>query len=319
MKPRLVSRALARAVLASLAPVILSTGCVAGDPCQPVSNEPVTGVNAGCEESFATLGPQVCQQEKPASFTQERCRELCPPNAAGMEVFSCSASQGQLICDYAVCGTGRRPEGLLANAVDRSRGVLASFLAGVAQLEAASVIAFENLARQLEGHRAPKRLVVAARRAARDEVRHARVTRSLAVRAGARVPRVRVRPIGARPLEAMAIENAIEGCVRETFGAAVALRQAEAAADAEVRREMRSIARDEARHADLSWQLARWFDGQLDRAARRRVRAARDRAVAALVREASIQPAPELVVALGLPRAVEAQAALAELRATIWS
>src|SRR5580658_1383630 len=89
-----------------------------------------------------------------------------------------------------------------------------------AYLEAASVRAFDWLEDELSAHGAPERLQARARRAARDEVRHARVIRSFAERAGARVPSLRVKAARARSLEAMAVENAVEGCVNETLGAA---------------------------------------------------------------------------------------------------
>jgi hypothetical protein len=82
----------------------------------------------------------------------------------------------------------------------------------------------------------------ASRRAARDEVRHARVMKKLARRAGGHVPGVQVQALHVRSLEEMALENVVEGCVRETFGAVVAMIQAERAGDARVRRAMRRIA-----------------------------------------------------------------------------
>src|SRR5439155_17831135 len=75
----------------------------------------------------------------------------------------------------------------------------------------------------------------------------------------------------ARSLEGIAVDNAVEGCVRETYGALVATYQAENAKDAAVRAAMKRIAREEIRHAALSWQLDGWLAGRLDRAARERV------------------------------------------------
>src|SRR4029079_4274037 len=71
-----------------------------------------------------------------------------------------------------------------------------------------------------------------------------------------------------RPLAEVAIENAVEGCVRETFGAMMATYQAAHAEDAEIARIMRRVARDETRHAALSWAVARWAWPALDEAAR---------------------------------------------------
>ena len=198
-------------------------------------------------------------------------------------------------------------------------GAAARFLAQAAYLEAAAVDAFETLARELEMHGAPQGLRAAARRAARDERRHARATKKLAERAGARVPAVKVEPPGVRSLEEMAIENAVEGCVRETFGAAVAMIQAEQAGDLDVRRAMKRIALDETRHAELSWAVAQWIEPQLDADARGRVCKARTRAVDALAREAAQEPEASLIGRLGIPKASQAVAVLDELRATLWS
>src|SRR5262249_42900734 len=154
------------------------------------------------------------------------------------------------------------------------------------------------------------RLVRATRRAARDEERHTEVTRRLALRAGARPRPVEVAAMPARDLEAIAIDNAVEGCVRETFGAVLAMRQAAQAHDGELRRAMEPIAREEARHAALSWELARWLDGCLDAEGRRRVRRARDRAVESLRREAARESHPSLAAELGMPSSAQARAAI---------
>jgi hypothetical protein len=192
--------------------------------------------------------------------------------------------------------------------------------AQMAWLEAASVPAFERLERELECLGAPKRLRDASRRAARDEVRHARAMRAHATRAGAVVPAAEVDPVReARALEEIAIENAVEGCVRETFGAAVAALQAARAGDVSLRRTMRVIARDEARHAELAWEIAAWADERLDHAARARVREARARAIADLTREMASGPDPDTVAALGVPTAAEAQAMLESLGGTLWA
>jgi hypothetical protein len=192
-------------------------------------------------------------------------------------------------------------------------------LAQSAYLEAASVDAFERLAQELQAHGAPRHLIAASKRAAKDEVRHARVTTKLAEGAGAEVPTCRVAPRSVRSLEEMAIENAVEGCVRETFGAAVGIIQAERASDRRVRRAMKTIARDETRHAELSWAVATWLEPRLDAAARRRVREAQANAVASLMCDAAHEPDETLTERLGIPTASQASAVLTELQASLWS
>jgi hypothetical protein len=111
----------------------------------------------------------------------------------------------------------------------------------------------------------------------------------------------------------MAIENAVEGCVNETFGAAMALAQSIAAADPAVRAVMREIAPDEMRHAELSRKIAQWICGRLDAPARARVSRARQRAALALVQSTSFEADPALLRDVGLPAPRMARAMAREL------
>jgi hypothetical protein len=172
------------------------------------------------------------------------------------------------------CGAvGRLPAGLCRRPRPIRGAAVGRFFAEVAELEASAVAAFGQLADELAVHRAPRRLLRDAVRSRRDEIRHARVTARLARRYGAIPTMPRVRPIAPRSLVEVAADNAVEGCVRETFGALVATLQARRAADPIVRRAMRSIAIDETRHAALSWELAAWAEARMSPAERRRVAA----------------------------------------------
>jgi hypothetical protein len=117
----------------------------------------------------------------------------------------------------------------------------------------------------------------------------------------------------------MAIENAVEGCVKETFAAAVALVQAQTAADPEMRTTFRRIAIDELRHAELSWAVARWLDTRLTVADRRQVLRARQRAERQVIASAASDPDRELVQHLGLPTAKVALGIARDLSAALWS
>lgn len=198
------------------------------------------------------------------------------------------------------CIGGRAPRGFVPVKAP-AMSTRAARLAYMAQLEAASVPAFRALHADLARLRAPRRLLSAVRAAARDEVRHARAVGRAAERFGARVPRALVAPMAPRTLEQLAIENAEEGCVRETFGAAIAAVQAERATDGAVRCIMRVIAREELRHAALAWDIARWLDAKLDGAGRARVRDAREAALKGLRTELASLGAGDSV--LGLPDA----------------
>ncbi len=196
---------------------------------------------------------------------------------------------------------GRQPEGLQAPRVD-ARCAQGALFARMAWLEAASVPAFLRLADELKAHGAPEVLIRAARRSAGEEVRHARAMKALAQRHGAPVPEVEISPFTKRSLEAMMLENAREGCVRETYGAVVAAWQARTAQDAQVREDLGRIAGDELRHAELAWAVEAWAAERLTPAERQHVREARLDAFRELERMVE-QEEPEavLIQQAGLP------------------
>jgi hypothetical protein len=154
---------------------------------------------------------------------------------------------------------GRRPEGLASRGGTELEGA-ARWYAEATHMEAASVPAFERLAAELAALGAPARLVRAARAAARDEVRHATVMARLGARSGATTTDVLVDAVPARSLDAVAIENAVEGCVNEGFAAVLCEHQARTASDAALRDAMTAIARDEQAHAGLAFTIADWLD-----------------------------------------------------------
>jgi hypothetical protein len=251
------------------------------------------------------------------------CSVLCGQTYAYCYIADPDA--GSLTLQCTTCRTGRRPEGLppLARAsrpARSRRALLGHHFAEVAYLEAASVDAFRILRDELATHRAPPGLVRAAARAARDEIRHARATGALARRfGGSPIPAPHTARRRGRSLEAIALENAVEGCVRETYGALVAGWQARTAGDPVIRAAMQRIARDEAEHAALSWRVARWAEPRLGRAARERVAAARRGAAQEIKGEARTPPSPLLVRATGLPRAEDAERLVTGLLRTVWA
>jgi rubrerythrin len=215
-------------------------------------------------------------------------------------------------------GLGRRPASLVESDHTVRPGVLGAHFAHAARLEAASARAFRVLARELLSHGAPAALVRVARRSASEEVRHASATGRLARRFGAAPVRARYGASHAvRSLEDVALENATESCVRETSGAAVAWWQAERSRDPRVARAMRRIARDETRHAQLSWDIAAWAEPRLSRAARARITRARSQAVGALRAEVDHDVAPELVTTAGVPPRASARDLLSRLEGSI--
>ena len=177
---------------------------------------------------------------------------------------------------------GRRPLGHVdARAAEAGDG-LAWTLAEMAQLEAASVLAFEQLADQLIGFDAPAAFVERCRSATADERRHARWLTALAEARGARVVEPRIEEGHAPDRLSIAMHNAVEGCVHEAFAALVAAWIARDGADPVLRKVYARIAEDETRHGQLAWDLHAWLRSQLSTRERELVEAAQRAALASL-------------------------------------
>lgn len=276
-------------------------------------------------DALECKGPAPKQVGKAYQLTLNKMISDCPIETADVTI---SIAEDGAVKELAVANrkksaacVGRRPAGLRVRAAseDASASSPAEYLAVCAQLEAASVPAFQRLERDLQGLAAPDALLLKCRQAVADERRHTRTMTRLARRRGASVPRVRVAPYRPRRLVNVAIENAVEGCVRETFGVLVGLHQSAHAEDADVRAAMLGIAHDELRHAELSWEVAEWFEARLSPSELRRARLARSRAIEALRTELSVAPPQALNRAVGLPSVAASLAMLDELSRTLWA
>jgi hypothetical protein len=258
--------------------------------------------HSGCSRAFGELGCGV-------------------PSISGCSALGYSHGRPVIRCDlqyHRVCMPhgvvcGRRPAGFRLQQHEGTTRLLGGLLSQMASLEAASVPAFRILARELAAHGAPQALRSAAERAALDETRHTRMMSKLAKSYGGCAATVRLRSRKVRPLSRVIVENCVEGCVRETYGALVATWQARQAQDPRIRRTMRAIARDEVRHAALAFRVAAWADRRLDARQKARVEIARRRAFADLRRELSREVPAELVATAGLPSSVQALRLLEEM------
>jgi hypothetical protein len=272
---------------------------------------PQTLVTVGCEiwvpyPDGAPGAPLGCKIAEGQGCDQD----AFSPTESGALSFTCKDCVG---------GGGRKPTGLrkLAHAV-RSPTARGAYFARMAYDEAASVHAFVIMRDELSFHGAPRALVRGAERAARDEIRHAKLMVLQADAEGTSVPKARVRRRSEpRTLLAIARQNAVEGCVNETFGALLLRWQAANADDPATRRTFARIAKDEARHAALSWAVARWIDRRLDDTSRRLVANARRRAMHSLERAVEARAASSREPSLGRPDAAEARALVAGLAAAL--
>ena len=204
------------------------------------------------------------------------------------------------------CPGGRAP--LTWRSGARSDGGLADHLDAMATMEAVSITAFDELAAQLDKLGAPAELLARCRSAARDEARHLALLEQLGGRGPTQLPAPAPAETSALTI---ALHNAVEGCVSETWAALLARHQSEHATDASTRRAFAVIAEDEARHAQLAWDLHAWLSGLLTPEEAAQVEAGR---VAALAKLESLALQQALAIdgearkQLGLPDARRAGA-----------
>lgn len=205
---------------------------------------------------------------------------------------------------------GRRPEGF----VDvPSEGTTIGHFARAMHHEAESVRAFTRLARELEAHGAPVELVDEARRAAGDERRHAFMfARLLRGTQHERTPTFAQDDAEVRSLAVVAMENAREGCVMETFAAAVAVHQSLHAESPTLRDHYGRIARDELRHAALAHAIDEWATRELGPRLRRRLAMAKRRSRTIL--STSFDRSTPMPALLGMPEGPRAHRLLQAIR-----
>lgn len=264
------------------------------DPNNPVY-KPLVAACVEDDLTCADLCEEILRQRgvaEPETATFSECRIVDPAMTEVKMTYSFPYD----------CVGGRRPEGLAGRLPDAAVSPAARWLAQMAHLEAAAVYAFANTAIQLARLGAPEQLVRRAIVAADQEVVHTVLMTRLARDRGLEPPAVQMSQPAPMSLYDLALENAVEGCVRETYGALIATYQAHAAADADVRTSLSRIAADETEHAELSAAIDAWALPQLTPAQRGRIAAARRAAVAEVLASAAKPVEPELAAAIGLPQ-----------------
>jgi hypothetical protein len=172
---------------------------------------------------------------------------------------------------------------------DELRSALARLWTESGRGEHASVPAFSRLSLSLVAQGAPASLVEAAHRAALDEIGHARLAFSLAtayagtpVGPGPLTELQAARAVTATSLAELGAESLIDGCLLEGVGAEVARRALDRARDRGARAALAVIARDEASHAELAWDVVRWCVERGGDPVRRHLAAALEKAPASV-------------------------------------
>lgn len=294
--------------MASLAPALALAGCDVDEHVTPV---PTVDPEACRPTPFTPMPVDTCgayvhmpcglpSGVKPISgpgcyFSIPDCKRICGDPAffsCHTTEANCDASEqvvpgkdGSVEVDCVTCigNAGRAFDGLMPwHAVDAPDPIGVA-LARMAWLEAASVRSFRRLEADLARLGAPAELRARVARARADEARHARIVGAAAARRGAAVPRVSSRRRRSASREAVAVENAVEGCVGETVAALVLAWERARAEPEDVRAVFEAIADDEAEHAELAIDVHAFLVERLDPGARARVeRAAKDAAARAI-------------------------------------
>jgi hypothetical protein len=286
--------------------LVLGVGATQAGCCCPGSDYPSSTVDI--TDPTPQLAALIASCD--ANADEEKCRELC---AEVLKTYFDNATSYVVECDVTAVapgttrvhvvyddGTvcGRAPAGLVSTGRIAGHDEVVAWLARAAHLEAASVVAFVHLAADLARFGAPHALIHDALVAAQDEVRHAAMLRALL---DFEVPVARISAYQQASLRELAMQNAVEGCVRETIGAAVNLWQAREASNPVFRAVFARIAEDETRHAELSWAIDAWARTQLSADDAEDVVAARARARSAIEGVALEVTSPLARELLGLP------------------
>ena len=267
------------------------------------------------------------------SFAASNCKTLNRP-------FSLSVPGGQyptpstlLSCDveYTALNSpytcprpvpGRMPNGLHVKngpvATQSSVNVLGQYLADMTAMETAAITAFSNLSLELEANDAPSELIARARQAVLEEARHSEMAALLAASFDAEMPEVCVDDFCLRSLYEIALENAVEGCVNETFAAACGLWQSEYAQLDVFRKVIGHITEEEMGHAALSWEIHQWIMPQLSEVQQEQIRVAQSEAVENLVSDFKQESNPALQQAFGLPTKDDAARLFTQLKNSVW-
>jgi len=221
--------------------------------------------------------------------------------------------------DMTDCAIGRRPNGMLPREKERIDNPLGDYFARITYLEASAVSAFEILTRELAAHDAPDDILADVRRATEDEVRHAFVMGLIAERLGGTPEPAHVETRPNRSLYEIALDNACEGCVRETYGALLGTYQSISTPDTQVAEAMTMVSEDETFHAEVSWKIHDWIMPQLTEDERRRIDDAQREAVTKLREDVRSQPEAAIARFAGLPGPEQAVALVDRLAEDIWS
>ena len=228
--------------------------------CGSGAKVPASVAIKGFENVNATLHPGITEEERKTepdaccySYQTHPCGKGRPMRHNGALVVA---------SELARTGWAELDVSAAARELVASPEVIAH-LRSVALVEHASVAAFASVSLELMSLGAPAYLVEAAHVAALDEIRHARIFWSLLEAATGETvgPGPMTIPHQAIDVERILVATVVEGCVGETLGSLVFFELAARATPA-LAAIYRTIAEEEATHAELAFRIVRFLVGK---------------------------------------------------------
>ena len=252
----------------------------------PKPDEEASYVFRECEEEeFCGISDftEVISDEEISSYlnegiiSSESCQEICytlvsqMPQGDGRTLcggtynYSGSTDEHSVTCNVAYhCPTeGRRHAQIKSVQHIHTTDQLGRYFVQALHSESSSVAAFLQLRKELIHHQAPEELIRRCWEAAKDEVQHARIMGHMAQQFTDEKPKLEFGSFQQRSIYDLVLDNAIEGCIFETYSAFKAHHQAQKAESISIRDIMNIISADELRHAQLSWDIHHYFISKL--------------------------------------------------------
>ena len=243
-------------------------------------------------------------------LTEDSCLEICVDQSVPSSYNICSCSYDgindsggyDVTCLTIECAVEGRAHGAIKKATMTSGPTpIAHWLARAFHGEASSVAAFSILASELRQHNAPPSLAKRCMRAAKEEVMHARMMSRFCAQEGGKASPLDFGTQTKRGIFELAMDNAVEGCIFETYAALRARYQSLHAENKKVRKIMKIIARDETAHAQLAWDIHSWIMPQLSDEQRACVAKEQEKARRKLKESVQNSPSTSLSKEIGLP------------------
>jgi len=241
-------------------------------------------------------------------LTEESCSTLCQVEMDYYDYLCSCNYEGEnengeqpITCEFTTCAIKGRGHGNIQKGVTViGSNNLTRYVAKAYHAEASSVAAFLQLRSELQRYNVPLELLKRCLHAAKDEIKHARMIAALARKNSAILPELSFGILPNRTLFEITLDNAIEGCIYETYSALKAQYQVHHA-DARLIPILQTIARDETKHAQLAWDIHKHLIPRMSPKQQQKIKAAQRIALQNVLVQAMNEASGPLSRTLGYP------------------